>query len=81
MDDPGGVGRIERVGHLREDAGDLAERHLTMRETRGQGFSLVVRHCDEWLPGVVADLVDRRDVRMIERAGRSRLAQEPSRGF
>ena len=81
MDDAGGVGRVERVGQLREDAGDLADRHLAVGEARRQGFALVVRHRDERLAGVVADLVDRRDVGMIERAGRARLPQQAGRGI
>ena len=81
MDDAGGVGRIERVGQLRQDAGDLADRHLPVGEASRKGFPLVVRHRDERLAGMVADLVERRDVGMIQRAGGARLAQQASRGF
>ncbi len=81
MNDAGGVGRIQRVGQLREDAGDLPNRHLTVRDARGQGFARVVGHGDERLAGMVADLVHRRDVGMIERAGGARLAQQAGRGF
>ena len=81
MDDAGSVGRLECVGHLREDAGDLADGHLTAGEARGQGFPVVVRHGDERLAGMVADLVNRRDVGMIERAGGARLPQQAGRGI
>ena len=40
-----------------------------------------MRHRDERLAAVIADLVDRRDVWMIERAGGARLAQQAGRGF
>ncbi len=79
MHDPGGVGRGERIGHLRDDAGDLDHRHLTAGEASLERFSVVVRHRDERLTGVVADLVDRRDVWVIERAGGTRLAQQAGR--
>ena len=81
MHDPGGVGRCERIGHLCDDAGDLDHRHLTAREASLERFSVVVRHRDERLTGVVADLVDRRDVWMIERAGGTRLPEQPGRAF
>ena len=77
---PGGVGGVERVGHLRDDAGDLGDRQGPAGEASGERFSLVVRHRDERLAGVVADLVDRRDVRMIERAGGACLPQQAGRG-
>jgi hypothetical protein len=81
MDDAGGVGRIERVGQLREDSRDLADKHLTVREASREGCTIVVRHGDERLAGMVADLVHGRDVRMIERAGGTRLAQQTNRRF
>ena len=81
MHDPGGVGRCERIGHLRDDAGDLDHRHLPTGEAGLERFSVVVRHRDERLTGVVTDLVDRRDVWVIERAGGTRLPEQPGRAF
>ena len=80
VDDAGRVSGVERVGHLRDQAGDLGHRQRTAGEASGERFSLVVRHRDERLAGVVADLVDRRDVRMIERAGRAGLPQQSGGG-
>ena len=80
VDDAGGVGGVERVGHLRDEAGDLGHRQRTAGKASGEGFALVVRHRDERLAGVVADLVDRGDVRVIERAGGARLPQQAGRG-
>ena len=81
VDDAGGVCGVERVGHLRDDAGDLGHRQRPAGEASRQRFALVVRHRDERLAGVVADLVDRRDVGMIERAGGARLPQQAGSGF
>ena len=80
MDDAGGVCGVERVGHLRDDAGDLGHRQLPAGKASCEGFSLVVRHRDERLARVVADLVDRRDVGMIECAGGARLTQQAGSG-
>ena len=79
MDDAGGVGRIERVGQLRHDAGDLGHRQRPAGEASSQGFALVVRHRDERLAGMRTDLVDRGDVRVIQRAGGARLSQQAGR--
>jgi hypothetical protein len=65
VNDAGGVGRIQRVGQLGENAGDLPNRHLTVRDTRRQGFACVVGHGDERLAGMVADLIHRGDVGMV----------------
>ena len=51
-----------------------------MRDARGQGFARVVGHRDERLAGMVADLVHRRNVGMIQRAGRASLPQQAGRG-
>ena len=52
------------------------------REARLQRLAVVERHRDEQLPvGGLADLVDRADVRMIERRRRARLAQEAALGL
>jgi hypothetical protein len=40
-----------------------------------------MRHGDERLAGVITDLVDRRDVWMIEGAGGARLPEQAGRGF
>ena len=78
---PAACAAVERVGHLRDDAGDLDHRQLTAGEASLERFSLIVRHRDERPAVVVADLVDRRDVRMIECAGGARLPQQAGRGF
>jgi hypothetical protein len=81
VDDARAVRRVERVSHLREDAGDLADRHSTVGQAQRQGFALVVRHRDKRLASVVANLVHGRDVGVIERAGGARLPQQAGGGI
>ena len=47
----------------------------------GQRLALVVGHRDERLAFGLADFVDRADVRVIQRAGSARFAQQPLSGF
>jgi hypothetical protein len=47
------------------------------RAMRAASVSLVVRHRDEVLALPLADLEDRRDIRVVESAGRPRLAYQP----
>jgi hypothetical protein len=81
MDNPRPVRRVEGVGDLRHDSGDLRDRQRTAGETRRERLALVVRHDDERLVIRIVDLVDRADVRVIERAGGTGLADEPRRGL
>lgn len=81
MDDAGGMCGAQRIGNLQDRARGVEVRQRTARETLGERLPFVVRHRDERLPVRVADLIDGGDVRMIERAGGARLAQEPRRGF
>ena len=78
--DPGGVSSGERIGHLCDQASDLGHRQWSAGKASGERFALVMRHRDERLAGEVADLVDRSDVRVIERAGRARLPQQAGSG-
>ena len=80
VDDAGGVRGGERVGYLCDEAGDLGHRQRPAGEASGERLALVVRHRDERLAVVVADFVDRGDVRVIERAGGARLPQQAGGG-
>src|SRR5215208_3124281 len=80
MDDAGVVGGLECVCHLRNDAGDLGNRDLPATDSGGEGLALVIRHRNERLPGVAADLVNGGDVRVVEGAGRTGFANQASRG-
>ena len=77
MDDARPVRRVERVGDLRHQPRGLRDRQRPARETCGERLAFVIRHRDERLVIRLADLVDRADVRVIERAGGARLAHQP----
>ena len=81
MDNPRPVRRVEGVGDLRDNAGDLCDRQRTAGETRRERLAFAVRHDDERLAIRLVDLVDRADVGMIERTGGTGLADEPCRGL
>jgi hypothetical protein len=73
VDDVGGVRDRKPCGHLTQDTRDVPQWYRPPCER----FAFVVRHRDERLPVPFADLVNGRDVRVIERAGRLRLTAEP----
>ena len=84
MDDAGGVGGVERVGDLDAEADDGADRH------RAGGHHFVQRQAAEQLHDEIgapvrlrrlADVVDRADVRVIQRRRRARLALEAPQMF
>jgi hypothetical protein len=81
MDNAGRVCRGEGVRDLRDDSGNFRDGHRPMCETIRNRLSVVIRHGDERLPGVLADLVNGGNVRMIERAGGARLSQQAGRSF
>jgi len=85
VDDASSVSRVESVRHLRDDAGDLVHWHAAASESCRQRLPprlpLVVRHRDERLAGMVADLVHRCDMGMIERTGGTRFPQQAGRSF
>jgi len=74
MDDAGPVGRVERVGDLDGDLERLIERERAPRQARVERLALQVLHDEirDRLPcacrrGVLAHVVQRADVRVIER--------------
>ena len=76
MDDPGGMGRSERIGDLDGVAERLGDRPPASRQAPRQGRAGHVLHDDEVAAAVAADVVDRDDVRVIEGAGGLRLLRE-----
>ncbi len=81
MNDAGRVRRRQRVGDMRDDPRGFRNRQRPARQAFGQRLALVVGHCDERLAFELADFVDRADVRMIQGAGDTRLAQQALGGF
>jgi hypothetical protein len=68
---------IERVGDLDRHAQRLVDLHRTGAKSIGQRLSLEVFHDEELDATVDADVVQRADVRMIQRRDGARFAFEP----
>jgi hypothetical protein len=75
------VRRFERVGDLPRDGQNVGERHRPARNLRGEILALDQLHDEARRGPAVFDAVDLRDVRMIERRERLRLALEPRQPF
>ena len=76
MDDAGAVCRIETVGDPDRDVHDLGHRQPVVQQVGVERLALEQLHGDERLAVLFADLVNRADVRMIERRRRPRLEPE-----
>ena len=81
MNDVGVVRCRHRARHLHRDVERLVDRHRPAGDPLLQRLPFVVRHRQEhaaiWR---LVDLVDRADIRMVERGGRLRLGDEPVAG-
>ena len=71
-----GVRRIERVGDLDAERQDRLHLHRAPRDQVFQRRAVEELHHEESLSPVLADVVDRADVRMIQRRCRLGLAPE-----
>ena len=76
MDDAGAVSGIESVGDLGTEIEQILERQRPTRDTRLQRFPFEQLHHHELLPLMLADVVERADMRMTQRRDDSRFAQE-----
>ena len=81
VDDAGGVGRIERVGHLAADVDDLRQRQGRLFQAVAQRLPVEQLHDEEGLRVAEAELVNRADVRVVERRRGPGLAFEPEVGL
>ena len=77
VDDAARVGLLQRRGHLLPEVDDPVHVERAAREELAQVLALDVLHGDEVRPVVDADVVDVRDVRVVEGRGGARLALEP----
>ena len=77
MDDAGFVRGFERVGDLDGVLDGARRRQRTPRQHLRERLAAHVLHDDEIEAVGGVDLVNRDDVRMNERGGRARLADEP----
>ena len=80
MDDSLAVRAVERIGDLDADVDDLVGLQGPGREPIPKRLSLHQLHDDERVALVLADVVDRADVRVIQCGGRARLELEPIHG-
>lgn len=77
VDDPLPVRRVEGVGDLGAEIEDRRFRHRARREERLERLPLEQFHGEEALSFVLAEIVDRADVWMVQRRGSARLPFEP----
>ena len=70
MHDARGVRLGKTLRGLMRDVGQLPDRQAARAEQRAQGLALHPFHRDERHAGLVADVVDGQDVRMVQRRGR-----------
>ena len=74
MDDAGPVGGVERVGDVGGDGEQVGDWQRTGAQPILQRLAFEPLHGDERRSGVLADLVDGADMRMVERRSRPRFA-------
>ena len=77
MDDAARVQRAERRQDREAEPDCFRRRNGSTLETRGQRFALEQLHDDERAAFVLPNLVQRTNVRMTDRCGSTRFAQEP----
>ncbi len=77
MDDAGAVRRGDRIGDLSQELEPSLERQAAAGEGLPEGDAFDLLHRDEVHALLLADVVDRDQVGMIECRRRSRLAGEP----
>ncbi len=74
---PLGVRRIQRVGNLNREIDRGVDVERPVSDPLVQPAALEQFHRDEPPPFPFPDVVDRADVRVVQRRGRARLAQVP----
>ena len=77
MDDAARVQRRQRGQHAEADRHRLRDAHRPALQPLGERLALEQLHGDEQLAGVLADLVDLADVRMVDARRGAGLAPEP----
>src|SRR6266850_7809783 len=78
MDDAVSVRVLERVGDLQSVPQRAIDGQAGLSDERAERLPLNVLHDDEWPIVTVADFVNRADVRMVQRGGVLRFAQQPT---
>lgn len=80
MNDALTVRIVQRIRNVIRDCERAIERDGSVGETIGERLPLEVFHHQEIDPLVMAEVIERADVRMIENGNRSRLTVETSAG-
>ena len=75
--DAGTMRRVERARDFGRRTHQLRERQRSALEPPLQRFALDVFHDEEVAAVLAADVVDRADMRVVERGNRARFALEP----
>ena len=81
MDDPRRMRRIERVGDLNGKRQEQIGFQWTSGDAVLQHYAIQILHGDEGLPIVLADVVDRADVGMVQCGCSLRFAPEAAQGL
>ena len=81
VDDAVGVGGVQRVRNLSREVQHQTKRERPAVHVLLERLALEQLHGDELRALELVDLVDRADVRVIERRGGARLAQKPIGGL
>ena len=68
---------VQRISDLDRAREGRVERQRSLRQPRGERFAVDELHDEKVDALIVADVVDRADVRMVERCHRARLPFEP----
>jgi hypothetical protein len=74
MDDALGVRGVQRVGNLDPQVEQFVDLQRLAAEAVLEGFSFQLLHHDKGLAFVLANLVHRADIRVVQRRGGPRLA-------
>src|SRR5216684_4409043 len=77
MDDAMMMCVIERIGDLDRGAQHLIDWQGASKQPVGERLSLDILHHEVWQAVLLADVMERADVRMVEAGNRARLPFEP----
>ncbi len=78
MDDALGMRRVERIGNLDRQRQQRVQFHGTPGDHVLQGHAIEILHGDKRLAVLLANVVNRADVGMVQRRSRLRLALKAS---
>src|SRR5262245_30610648 len=77
MDDARSVRAVQGATDLNRACQDVVDRERTLSKAIGQRYALEVLHDQERGPAILADVVERADVRMVQPGDRAGFAMDP----